>query len=70
MKKRSIIWITVVALLIGTFQTFLLPQVANAGSLNFGTNGSGAPTGGTVSIPYNENQTYSLLAVTYLFMGG
>lgn len=54
MKKRSIIWITVVALLIGTFQTFLLPQVANAGSLNFGTNGSGAPTGGTVSIPYNE----------------
>ena len=54
MKKRSIIWITVVALLIGTFQTFLLPQVANAGSLNFGTDGNGAAIGGTVSIAYNE----------------
>ena len=40
MKKHSVNWITVVAFLIGTFQTFLLPQVANAGSLNFGTDGN------------------------------
>ena len=54
LKKHSVNWITVVAFLIGTFQTFLLPQVANAGSLNFGTDGNGAAIGGTVSIAYNE----------------
>ena len=46
MKKRSINWITVVALLTGTCQTLLLPQIANAGSVSFGT-------GGTVTVPYD-----------------
>ena len=46
MKKRSINWFTVVALLTGTCQALLLPQVANAGSVSFGT-------GGTVTVPYN-----------------
>lgn len=53
-KKRSVIWIAVVSLLIGFCQAILVPQVANAGSLNFGTDGNGAAIGGTVSIAYNE----------------
>ena len=54
MKKRGYSWILVVSLLFGACQTFLTPQIANAGSVNFGTNGDGTPTGGTVTIPYNE----------------
>ena len=54
MNKRRYSWIVVVALLIGTCQTFFAPQVASAGSLNFGVDGNGAPTGGTVSIAYND----------------
>ena len=53
-KKRSVIWIAVVSLLIGICQAILAPQVANAGSLNFGTDGNGAPIGGSVSIAYND----------------
>jgi outer membrane protein OmpA-like peptidoglycan-associated protein len=54
MKKRGYSWIVVVALLVGTCQGFFVPQVANAGSLNFGTDAGGAPAGGTVSIANNE----------------
>ena len=54
MKKRGYSWIVVVALLVGTCQTFFAPQVASAGSLNFGVDGNGAPTGGTVSIAYDD----------------
>ena len=54
MKKRGYSWILVVALLAGTCQTFLTPQTASAGSLSFGVDGNGAPTGGTVSIAYND----------------
>ena len=54
MNKRGYRWIVVVALLVGTCQTFLTPQIANAGSVNFGTNGDGTATGGTVTVPYNE----------------
>jgi hypothetical protein len=53
MNKRGFSSILVVALLVGTCQTFLTPQIANAGSVNFGTNGDGTPTGGTVTVPYN-----------------
>ena len=54
MKKRGYSWIVILALFVGTCQAIVVPQVARAGSLSFGTDGSGAPTGGTVSIPYNE----------------
>ena len=54
MKKGRFSWIVVFALLVSICQIVISPQVASAGSLNFGTDGGGAPTGGTVSIAYNE----------------
>jgi len=54
MSKHRFSWIVIAALLMGICQALVAPQVANAGSLNFGTDGGGAPTGGTVSIAYNE----------------
>jgi hypothetical protein len=58
MKKSEIrhgIWITVAGLLLSALQTFMVPQVASAGSLNFGIDGGGNPTGGSVTIPYDQN---------------
>ena len=55
MKKRGYSWIVVVALLVGACHTFFTPQVADAYSLNFGLDGSGYPTGGAVTIPYDAN---------------
>jgi hypothetical protein len=50
MNKSDIrrgIWITVVGLMVSALQSFLVPQVANAGSVNF-------LTGGTITVPYNQ----------------
>lgn len=44
----------VTALLLGLCQFVVSPQLAYAGSVNFGADGSGSPTNGTVTIPYNE----------------
>ncbi|CAN2193863.1 Fibronectin type III [Candidatus Nanopelagicaceae bacterium] len=55
MNKRGYSWIVVVALLVGACHTFFTPQVADAYSLNFGLDGSGYPTGGAVTIPYDTN---------------